>query len=191
MIDHRMVTVLDVFDNALDGDLTANAVRKLSAAELSALDESLKAFHAVWDPPASPEGELRVCTTGLLAALSTDWFAPFPIPGDPLALRAVAALGLAEVARGDCCRAVRRAPLRAQRISRRSVRGAHQWLPLSGFGWKPHSWTYAREVLAERVESVAPYASLIRDAAIILVPDEGCHRRRVAVDRSGDGRDHG
>lgn len=63
-----MATVLDVLENALDGELTADRAASLSDQDLSQLAEVLADFYATWRPPPPAAGELRAYPGGWVAA---------------------------------------------------------------------------------------------------------------------------
>jgi hypothetical protein len=63
-----MATILDVLENALDGELTAERAASLAPRELGALSEVLEEYYAAWEPPTPAAGELRAYPGGWVAA---------------------------------------------------------------------------------------------------------------------------
>jgi hypothetical protein len=152
-------SILDVFDNVLDGRMTGNAARKLSDAQLLALDESLNDFHSAWEAPEQAEGELRTCLTGLMRGSLR--------PADPRIGRS----------RFESFEEGRREYLDRQMTP--ALLYGHSTLAGDPFenlfreeDEPPRVDTLSamRELLPATVDALAPYSPLIRDGALILVP---------------------
>ncbi len=62
------VTIIDLLDNVLDGELTAERASTLTDRELRDLAEALEQFYASWEPPSPNEGEVRAYPGGWVAA---------------------------------------------------------------------------------------------------------------------------
>lgn len=60
-------SILDVLENALDGDISRTAAAKLSQRQVDDLFEAVNAFYASWSPPASEQSEMRVHLGGWVA----------------------------------------------------------------------------------------------------------------------------
>jgi hypothetical protein len=61
------VTIIDVLENALDGELSAGAIEQLSLTQISELAEPVQDFYEVWAPPALAEGDFRIHLGGWVA----------------------------------------------------------------------------------------------------------------------------
>jgi hypothetical protein len=63
-----VTTVLDVLENALEGELTSERAAALTDRDLITLEEVLNEFYSAWQPASSPDSSLRAYPGGWVAA---------------------------------------------------------------------------------------------------------------------------
>jgi hypothetical protein len=68
-------TIVDVLENALDGDLSAQRARRLSMTEVRSLREVVLQFYDAWVPRPPPEDALRVHLGGWVASAASEGIA--------------------------------------------------------------------------------------------------------------------
>jgi hypothetical protein len=175
--DAPRLTIIDVLENALDGDLTRGAIDRLDLAEIAALAESVQDFYESWQPPVTAEGQLRVHLGG--------WVAGNLDHAGARDLLHTALVYAHEVILHDPVAAYfepRRAALRGlPAIRHRSgmqIQSSQGHYEASG-GWvNAPNLEGARSYLGMAIEGLAPLAPLIRCGAAVPVP-----HLRIALDR--------
>jgi hypothetical protein len=65
-------TIIDVLENALDGDVSDEHVRRLSMAQIASLREVVLEFYDAWAPYPAEDGLLRVHLGGWVAAITSE-----------------------------------------------------------------------------------------------------------------------
>jgi hypothetical protein len=143
-----MMTIVDVLDFALDGDISAQAATKLSKRQTAELAEEVHHFHDTWQAPPLKSNEYRV-SLGFLGEERQN----------------VAALGMRS---GELSGSASALHLESRRMFANTlVYGdsvvAHD--PTSSFGWDA---TVA--LFAETIEHIGRLAPLVRCGGLILAP---------------------
>ncbi|HTB49678.1 MAG TPA: hypothetical protein VK701_01750 [Solirubrobacteraceae bacterium] len=169
MATTRLHTVIDVLDNALDGDLTSERVHQLSLAEIHDLYESVNDFYDAWDPAPPPDGALRTHLGG--------WVARCPDHGAARDLLNSALLYAHEVVVYDPLAAYFQ-PGRSRLRPLPAVRGIGIDIQASSVHLEATAGyeRFADELdahhtnLSAAVRQVAQLAPLIRSGAVLLVP---------------------
>jgi hypothetical protein len=162
-------TIIDLLENALDGNLSPQSIERLSLQQIADVAEAVQEFYESWEPPVPDDGVLRVHLGGWVAG-------NLHHPGARTLLHS-ALLYAHEVLVHDPVAAYfeprRRAIKGLPPIRHRSgmqVQGSQGHIESTG-GWvNSPDLDGARSALAQAVEGLAPLAQLIRLGVAVPVP---------------------